>query len=119
MYALPHAGGAADVRRITGVFQGDPQVTSLSFQQGSNGYAQAHDTWIESASPANAHDAGTQLVSDGSPQSQGLIRFDGIFGTGPARVPTGAVVLSAKLTFYTGLTTSDASVDRMNVHRLT
>jgi len=105
------------VRPIIGPFITDPATTHTHFRQGDAGYTAAHDTWIESANPATTHAADTTLVIDGSPSSQGLIRFDSIFG--PGGIPSGATILSAKLTFYTGTTASDASVAAMNLYRLT
>jgi hypothetical protein len=118
MYGLAHSGAAAGVRPISGVFVGDPVVTNLHFQQGA-AYGGAHDTWIDSVNTTTAHGGDVTLVADGSPLSQGLVRFDDLFGTGAGQVPPGAAAVSAKLTFYTGTTASDASLDRMSLYRLT
>ena len=74
-----------------------------------NGYAGTTDTYIESANPDAAHGVApnTTLVADGSPLSQGLIRFDNLFGAGAGQVPLGATILSAKLSILTGSSTND------------
>lgn len=113
-----HAGSANDVRPIVGAFTSDPTVSIASFQQGTNGYSQATDTWIESANPTTTHNTDAQLVIDGSPSSQGLIRFDQIFGTGAGQVPLGATILSAKLSILTGSTANDESAATMSLHQL-
>lgn len=113
------AGSSNDVRSMVGGFTSDPGLTIASFQQGTNGYSQATDTWIDSANSAVAHGSDTQLVMDASPAlSQGLIRFDQIFGTGPGQVPPGATILSAKLSILTGSATNDNSLDTMSLHQL-
>jgi phosphatidylinositol-3-phosphatase len=119
MHGLPHSGASARVRHISGVFAGEPAPTNFTFQQGAGGYVATNDTWIEAANPDAPHDAEANLVADGSPLSQGLIRFDQLFGTQPGRIPPGASIVSAKLAFYTGTTASDASLDRMDLYRLT
>lgn len=86
-------------------------TTTLSFQNGANGYTSEVDGLITSgsadgsgtASPNNTPTKTTTLGLDGwnnadSPDAVALIRFDNIFGAGVAQVPTGATILSASLT---------------------
>lgn len=115
MYGTTHAGSAAAVQPITGVFTTDPVTAVATFQQGdAGGYASATDTWIEAAAPNTPHAADPTATVDGSPLAQGLVRFDDLFGP-TGRVPDGATILSAKLTLLTG---SNVSADSMAVHRM-
>jgi hypothetical protein len=115
---LPHAGSSADVRAITGAFVGDPSTITRRFQQGSNGYFGAVDTYLDASNSNLAHDSINPVVVDGSPLSQGLIRFDAVFGEASTQVPVGATILSAKLSILTGSVSGDGSVSTMNLHRM-
>jgi hypothetical protein len=115
---LSHAGASQDVRSIVGAFTTDPAVATSTFQQGAAGYNSVTDTWIEQANPDTAHGADVKLVADSSPQSQGLIRFDNLFGAAAGQVPVGATILSAKLSFLTGSATSDETANNMSLHQL-
>jgi hypothetical protein len=115
-----HAAASNDVRSITGAFNSDPIALTTTFRQGVSGYAGTTDTYIESTNPDVAHGAApnTTLVADGSPLSQGLIRFDDIFGAGANRVPLGATILSAKLSILTGSSANDETLNTMSLHQL-
>jgi len=115
---LTHAGASQDVRSIVGAFTTDPIVATASFKQGAVGYSGATDTWIATASPDTPHDLDAKLTVDGSPQSQGLIKFDGLFGPNALQVPVGATILSAKLSFLTGSTANDETANNMSLHQL-
>lgn len=91
------------------------QVQSTSFQNGANGYTGTFDRRISERivtvpeSELNGGDVASYFL-DGfsggdtvSPDDPGLIRFDNIIGNGPGQVPTGATILSAKLTLTTAL----------------
>jgi hypothetical protein len=92
-------------------------ATTLSFQDGVNGYAGTRDTMVRSnetatgAGQAAAGDSrnlsfgGVDFISvdgdDGSPGSKpnhGLLRFEGIFGSGPGLIRADDVILGASLT---------------------
>lgn len=118
MFNLSHSGSASRVRAITGVFNSDPPTSIRTFQSGAGGYADAHDTWIESANPSLAHGSDTINVIDGSPLSQGLVRFDNIVGTSTNQIPPQATILSAKLMILTGSGSSDLSANVMNLHQM-
>lgn len=91
-------------------------TTTLSFQQGVAGYTGASDTMIRSNETAagaghssNGDSRGRNFGSldflsidgdDGSPGSkpnQGLIRFDGLFGTATGQIHAGDTIVSATL----------------------
>jgi hypothetical protein len=73
---------------------------SLVLQQGLNGYAGTQDTHLRAAA------AGTNLggnatiltdLDDGGLQTQALLRFDNLFGTGPNQIPANAIIHAATL----------------------
>jgi hypothetical protein len=84
------------------------EVVTVSFQNGVNGYNGTFDRRIGERN-ADQQDGITvpNYFLDGfapdasSPDTQGLVRFDGIFGTEPNRIPAGATILSAELTVTT------------------
>jgi hypothetical protein len=112
------SGAAADVRSMVGAFTSDPATATVSFRQGLHGYTGVHDTLLEAANPTANHSADSTMVVDGSPLSQGLIRFDNLFGDGPGQIPLGATILSAKLSFLTGVFANDLSQDQMSLMRM-
>jgi hypothetical protein len=106
-------------------------ISTTSFQNGINGYTGTFDRYISDGTG----DAGfTVAQTDGSlvstvilngfnqgtgappsrtaatPDVQGLLRFDNIFGSNPGQIPTGAFILDAELQLVTaGGTTSSAT----------
>lgn len=98
--------------------------SSKSFRQGVNGYTGARDTWIDAdAGDATHGDDPTAWVDGdrnggtaGSPDSQGLIRFDFIFDEG--NIPADAKVDSAELLIRTSDLTNSQSPNTMSLYRL-
>ena len=75
-------------------------VTNTSFQEGTNSYNGTEDTWLEEGDPAQGHGSDSELEVDldsGGGETQSLIRFDNIFGTGPGQIPPGSTINSASL----------------------
>src|SRR5262245_58923794 len=75
-----------------------PPRTAL-FQEGRDGYAGTVDVEIWEVSPHTCLEGNPNASSDADNdggESQILMRFDSIFGTGPGQVPPGACILSAK-----------------------
>ena len=90
----------------------------LVFQQGLDGYTGAVDTEIRGGSTVSDTEFSTVpiLNPDGSDQGgevHSLLRFEGLFGTGPGQVPPGKTILKATLT----LNISDLG-DLVNMHRM-
>jgi hypothetical protein len=90
-----------------------PKVT-VSFQQGTDGYAGQVDRRVGEDGTAQDGSGVQQFFLDGmpgpadaSPDINGLIRFDNIFGTGPGQIPPGAEVTDARLIITTA-TVNDA-----------
>jgi hypothetical protein len=126
MYALAHAGAAAQVRSIVGPFTNDPAVTVQTFRQGLAGYAGAHDTQIWAETPTISYatledltaDLDTSTTITGNQVGQALIRFDSIFGSNAGQVPTNATIQSAKLIIFTPPSPTGADYDSDDVFRL-
>jgi hypothetical protein len=84
-------------------------VTNVSFQNGVNAYSGTFDRYISElggANEVNGADVSSYLLSGysqspGTPDQQGLIRFDDIFGNGPGQIPLGAHILDASLELVT------------------
>ncbi len=73
-------------------------ATVVTFQEGVSGYSGTVDTWVSDAVPDQDNSADTSIDTDITPTEQGLLRFDGIVGSGPGQIPPGATVLDATLT---------------------
>jgi hypothetical protein len=112
-----HAGASNDVRTIVGPFTSDVQTVTARFRQGVNGYSGTTDTVIYSETPdlVLGLTPYAVLVANGSSLSQGLIRFDNIFGTDAGQVPLGATILSAKLSIVNG---GEQSYNEVSLHQL-
>jgi hypothetical protein len=104
-----HAGSSAMVRPIVGAFQSDPAVTTVSFQNGTNGYmgsktaqiaaSGSDSSFLQATNLFVAYDADTSIA--GNQPAQVLIKFADIFGSGTNRVPFNCLIESAKLLLYT------------------
>ena len=103
-----------------------PKVT-LAFQQGIDGYSSQFDRRVGEDGTGQNGSAVPQYFVDGmpgpadnSPDINGLVRFDNLFGTGPGQIPPGAEVTDARLTLTTA-TVNDAQspgpwlIDRLMV----
>ena len=78
---------------------------TLKFQQGYGGYSGVVDTMFveDQIEGGYNYGASTTLVAQGDDfyaKQAILIRFDGIFGSGPRQIPLGETIISAKLVFY-------------------
>ena len=124
MYGTTHASRAAQCRSITGIFEGEPTPRVAGFRQGLNAYAGARDTFITAeitTSNAAIHDLsvdGDYGAATGLQPSQGLVRFDNLFGNLAGQIPANATIVSAKLFLQTGSGANDDTVDRVALHRM-
>ncbi len=76
------------------------QTTKLTFQNGVDQYVGAIDTEIWALAPTTFLESNPNASSDADNdggESQVLIRFDGIIGDGPNKVPRGARVIFARM----------------------
>jgi len=103
------AGGA-----LTDVDTLSIQVGAIRFQQGLGGYADADDTEVRSNAPGTSYGNSTYLRVDLQNSedgiSQGLIRFDSIFGSAPGQIPYNSTINSASLTVYASEASSGSTV---------
>ena len=122
MHGTTHSGRAAQLRPITGVFPKDPPVLSTRFRQGLNGYADCTDTMVRLSAPTMENSATALLTADAdalfAPTDQMLVRFDNLFGAAPGQVPANAIIISAKLSLWTGPGANDDSNDLASAHRM-
>ena len=109
----------AEVRQVwSGVLaDGD---TTVTFQEGVDGYASTEDTHLEEDTPTTSYGAQTTLEVDlsnsGGGQEQLLIRFDNLFGSGAGQIPDGATIISASLTLEQ--TDESGSSATVTLHRM-
>lgn len=103
--AMDNDGGMATSMPVVVTIEA---ASTLAFQQGVNGYANARDTYIRAnaASVSNSYGSSIALTVDaheGSPApapTQSLLRFDHIFGPGALQVPPGSLINEANLRLY-------------------
>jgi hypothetical protein len=94
---------------------------SISFQQGEGGYSGTRDTYLWEAEPGGDYGRSRTLVADRSDprgsgkESQVLLRFEEIVGSGADQIPEGATVTAAALRLKTLDPGSGASLYRMLV----
>ena len=73
---------------------------TLSFQEGVGGYAGTQDTYLAEGLPTTPNggvDNWRWDTANAGGQEFGLLRFDGLFGSGPGQIPAGAQIESATL----------------------
>ncbi|TWW08552.1 hypothetical protein E3A20_23190 [Planctomyces bekefii] len=89
---------------------------TVAFQQGVNGYRGTVDTEIWALAPhtilESNPNSSTDADNDGG-ESQCLLRFDGIIGREPGRIPPGAAIHSARL-----LVSAFDQGSTVNLHRM-
>jgi hypothetical protein len=82
------------------------QSTTVTFEQGANGYSGTADTFFQTGNPAATNGSTEEWEWDGEDadgRNYGLLRFNGIFGQGENQVPPNATIVRAEL----ALTVSD------------
>jgi hypothetical protein len=93
----------------------------ISFQQGVDGYSGTIDTYLAEAEAATGHGANQSFGWDTDDPTgtykynYALIRFDDIVGTGAGRIPEGALILSATLTYSVFNSGDQAEVNEVSV----
>lgn len=97
------------------LLEGDPDPPPKAiFQKGVDNYTGTVDTYIRSSSPTTSRATDAEIHFDNDLISQGLLRFDNIFGSGTGQIPTGSTIVSAKLT----LNCHDAGSGTVDFHRI-
>jgi len=87
-----------------------PGAAASTFQQGVAGYSGAVDTVLSQQRPTGGF-AASAIIWAGAVtgrQQVGLLRFDGVFGSGAGRIPAGATIESARLVLTTPAAVPDA-----------
>ena len=120
-----HAGSAAKVQPVSGVFAGELPTGKLVFRQGVTGYAGAHDTHVRVDLPNAAFGTLALLRADlddnvaaGNQPVQPLVRFEDFVGAGVGQLAPEAPIISAKLMLTTGSTSGDESAGAVSLHRM-
>ncbi len=126
VYGTGHAGAAANVRSIGGIFTNAPTAFTYSFQRGVSGPngLSVKDTYINQSAATTSYATAISAQVDpdtdnnsanGKTITQALVRFDNIFGLGAGQIRPGSKIGSAKLVVYTGTGASDISSDSMSL----
>jgi hypothetical protein len=91
----------------------------ITFQEGTNSYTGTQDTFVDEGEPDTYKGSRDEVcidlfdgVSDAT--TQGLIRFDNIFGSGDDQIPLGSTINSAELTVY--VTNESLSSAQVTLH---
>jgi len=95
---------------------GSAQRQKQSFRQGVNGYSGTVDTEIWALAPNTILESNPNASSDADNdggESQVLLRFDGIIGSEPGKIPARATVHSAKL-----IVSAFDEGNTVNLHRM-
>lgn len=77
------------------------QHSTVVFQQGSNGYTSATDTYIATGAPDRNHEGKFEFEwdgQDGGGANYALMRFGDIFGDEPGQIPPGVPIIEAEIT---------------------
>lgn len=105
-YRVSVAGAAPGAPAVLARAQADDRPRgerTLRFQQGLNGYEHSLGIGIDQRRPGFSDASGLVWVvtaDNGAAESQALLRFDEVFGPGPAQVPDGAKISSAVLRVF-------------------
>ncbi len=123
-YRLSAAGAPAGSAAVLARAQPDDRprgARTLRFQQGMNGYERALGIGIDQRRPGFSDASGLVWVvtqDNGGAESQGLLRFDDIFGADPAQVPPGARIESAVLRIFVSKEPEAWTRNRVTFHPL-
>ncbi len=93
-----------------------PKVSRLTFQSGVNGYDGTVNIELWALAPTTILDSNPNATSDANNdggESQVLLRFEGIVGDGPGRIPPGSAVRSAML-----MVSAFDQGDTVHLHRM-
>jgi VCBS repeat-containing protein len=104
-----HGGTAVGNVAVT-VNEQPTNAVTVTFRQGTDGYAAAVDTIIRERYPTEGFGGAFVLSpeTDLGHHTQALLSFNSLFGTGPGQIPVGATIVSATLTLQTTNTSIDA-----------
>jgi VCBS repeat-containing protein len=85
-------------------------ATSVTFRQGTAGYAGAVDTMLRAHYPSETYDQAFVVSPQGDSGyvTQGLLEFNNLFGAASGQIPVGATIVSATLSLMTTNPSADA-----------
>lgn len=115
------AGGAAQGNvnvTVTPPSSDGLTAVTVTFRQDANGYTDAIDTMLRQnrASIPFADAVFFRSILESGKESQPLLKFGNLFGSGPGQIPLGATIISASLTLeVTDGSASGGSINRMLV----
>ncbi|MBU6308329.1 MAG: DNRLRE domain-containing protein [Planctomycetes bacterium] len=95
-------------------------AATATFQQGVAGYSGAADTLLSQQRPTGGFDASAIIWAGAvtGRQQVGLLRFDGLFGSGAGLIPAGAAIESARVVLTTPAAVPDAAGGGASLVRL-
>ena len=96
-------------------------LSTVTFQEGVSGYTGTQDTYLDefesTTNKGNDTNVAVDLFDGGSDATtQGLLRFDNIFGSGPGQIPSGSTITSAELTIQ--VTNPSEASAQITLHRM-
>ena len=97
-------------------------LATVTFQEGANGYTGTQDTYLEMLSGTTNNGNKTSMVAGRAltqAESQILIRFDNIIGTGPGQIPPGSIITSVSLNLYATSVGGWGSDYTLEIYRVT
>jgi hypothetical protein len=101
-------------RAFLTIIDNEPPFT---FREGVAGYSGTQDAELRSGEPTTPRGNEQTIsvdLSDGGSITQGLLRFDNIFGDGPNQIPFGSTIIQGTLTFQA----TSGSDGRISIHRM-
>jgi parallel beta-helix repeat protein len=119
-WELEYRAGSIETNIVISTELQESYQTTLTttFQEGANGYADTQDTQLDSNNADTVQ--GSQITigidaDNGAGVSQGLIKFDNIFGSGAGQIPLGATIDSASLAFNVSNASASSTI---NFHKM-
>ena len=97
-------------------------LATVTFQQGANGYTGTQDTYLEMLSGGTNNGNKTSMIAGRAltqAESQVLIRFDNIIGTGPGQIPPGSIITGVSLDLYATSVGGWGSDYTLDIYRVT
>lgn len=94
-----------------GAAQAQAAPTTVTYQEGVGGYADASDTYVMDILPTNNFNFSPDLLVEGTAVRQTLIQFGGIVGSGSGQITSGATVSDATLTLEVSNTSSSSGIE--------
>ena len=123
IYTVSDGAGGTDQGNVNvtvaAVQSNIPTATTVTFSQGANGYTGAIDTMLKENVATTSYPDSFVLRSglESGKDEQVLLKFGGLFGTGPGQIPVGAQIVSATLQLEaTGSSTNGGTLNRMLVN---